>query len=275
MIKKIINKIRKKENPKNIAIIPLKGMIADNPRHLSFSSVLPALAKIEKIGKKFDAIALIINSPGGSPVQSSLIASRIRYVAEKHKLPVYAFVEDVAASGGYWLACAADEIYGDANSILGSIGVISASFGFTDLIQKIGVQRRVYTSGESKSQLDPFKPENPKDIEKLKMLQNEIHHSFINWVKARRGEKLAQDDSLFTGEFWTADKSIELGLMDGIAHAYPWLKEKFGDKCELKVFTKEQSMLKKFLNRSQFGSSLSDDLLATLKEQETWAKFGL
>lgn len=274
-MKKLINKIRGKEKPKSVAILPLKGAIMDNPRGLNLKGLLPALTKIEKVGKKLDAIVLLINSPGGSPVQSSLIASRIRYVANKHKLPVYAFVEDVAASGGYWLACAADEIYGDANSIVGSIGVISSGFGFTDLIGKIGVERRVYTSGESKSQLDPFKPENEADIARLKNIQNEIHQSFIQWVESRRGEKLTKEYPLFTGEFWTAEQGKNLGLVDGLAHAYPWIKEKFGDGCEIKLFTKPQPMFRKLLGRGALTSSLSDDLIVSTKEQNIWARFGL
>ncbi len=273
-MKELINKLLKKETQKNIAIIELKGVIATGVRHLNLSALLPILTKLEKTGKKFDAIALIINSPGGSPAQSSLIAARLRFIANKHKLPIYAFVEDVAASGGYWLACTADEIYGDINSIIGSIGVISSGFGFVELIEKIGVERRVYTSGENKSQMDPFKPENADDIKRIKEIQHEIHQGFINWVKERRSSQLLESENLFTGEFWTAQKAAELGLIDGIAHAYPWLKEKFGDKANLKIFEKSQPMLKKLLGKTQIDD-LPRAFVQSLKEQEVWAKFNL
>ncbi len=273
-MKEFIKKILKKDNQKNIAVIELKGVIATSSRHLNLSNLLPTLTKLEKTGKKFDAIALIVNSPGGSPAQSSLIAARLRYIAKKHELPIYAFVEDVAASGGYWLACAGDEIYGDMNSIVGSIGVISSGFGFVELIEKIGVERRVYTSGENKSQMDPFKPENEEDIQRIKEIQQEIHQGFIDWVKERRASRLDENQNLFTGEFWTAQKASELGLIDGLAHAYPWLKEKFGDKANLKTFEKPQSMLKKLLGKSQM-QDMPDAFIQSLKEQKIWSRFNL
>ncbi len=273
-MKNIIKKLLKKDTEKNIAVIELKGMIATGSRHLNLSGMLPILSKVEKMGKKLDGLVLIINSPGGSPVQSSLIASRIRFIADKFALPVYAFVEDVAASGGYWLACAADEIYGDLNSILGSIGVISSGFGFVELIEKIGVERRVYTSGENKSQMDPFKPENEEDIKRIKEIQSEIHQGFIHWVQSRRGDKLTQQTNLFTGEFWTAAKAQDLGLIDGIAHAYPWLKEKFGDKVKLKTFEKPQPLIKKLLGKSQ-AEDVPEAVIETLKAQKIWSHFGL
>ncbi len=274
-MKNIINKILKKEKEKNIAVIELKGMIATGNRHLNLAGMLPILSKVEKMGKKLDGLVLIINSPGGSPAQSSLIASRIRYIAEKFELPTYAFVEDVAASGGYWLACAADEIYGDLNSIIGSIGVISSGFGFVELIEKIGVERRVYTSGENKSQMDPFKPENEEDIKRIKEIQAEIHEGFINWVKSRRADKLTAETNIFTGEFWTAAKAKDLGLIEDIAHAYPWLKQKFGDKVNLKTFEKPQPLLKKILGKSYGAEDLPEAFIQSLQAQKTWSKFHL
>ncbi len=273
-MKNIIKKLLKKDTEKNIAVIELKGMIATGSRHLNLSGMLPILSKVEKMGKKLDGLVLIINSPGGSPVQSSLIASRIRFIADKFALPVYAFVEDVAASGGYWLACAADEIYGDKNSIIGSIGVISSGFGFVELIEKIGVERRVYTSGENKSQMDPFKPENQEDIKRIKDIQQEIHQAFIDWVTQRRGTKIVVEKNIFTGEFWTAAPAQNLGLIDGIAHAYPWLKEKFGDKVKLKTFEKPQPLIKKLLGKSQ-AEDMPEAVIETLKAQKIWSHFGL
>ncbi len=275
-VKKIIHKIKSKlgKDAPTVAVLSLKGVIADNGRSLNLSSIMAMCDKIDDMGKKLDAIALIINSPGGSPVQSALIGSHIRYLAGKHKLPVYAFVEDVAASGGYWLACAADEIYGDKNSIIGSIGVISSGFGFVELIEKIGVERRVYTSGENKSQMDPFKPENQEDIKRIKDIQQEIHQAFIDWVTQRRGTKIVVEKNIFTGEFWTAAPAQNLGLIDGIAHAYPWLKEKFGDKVKLKTFEKPQPLIKKLLGKSQ-AEDMPEAVIETLKAQKIWSHFGL
>ena len=168
---------------------------------------------------KFDALSIVINSPGGSPVQSSLIAQKIREISDKKKVKCYCFVEDVAASGGYWLACAADELYADVNSIVGSIGVISGGFGFTDLIKKIGVERRIFTAGENKSFLDPFLKVNKKDEEKLKKLQKLIHQNFIDWVSSRRKKKLSEKNKkvIFSGSFWLANEAKDLGLIDGLS----------------------------------------------------------
>ena len=182
------------------------------------------------------AVALEINSPGGSPVQSALIGARIRRLSAETETPVIAFVEDVAASGGYWLAASADEIWADDNSVVGSIGVISASFGAHVLLARQGVERRVYTAGKSKSMLDPFRPENPKDVERLKGLLGDIHENFIAHVKDRRGAKLTSDTDLFTGEIWLARRAQELGLIDGIGHLNPCMKERFGDKVKFRRY---------------------------------------
>ena len=188
---------------------------------------------------KIKVLALIINSPGGSPTQSSLIAARIQRMAREKDVKVFAFCEDVAASGGYWLACAADEIFADENSIIGSIGVISAGFGFHELINRQGIERRVYTAGEDKSILDPFRPEKPSDIVKLKKIQESIHNNFIKHVEGRRGDKINKDN-VCTGEFWTATKSLELGLIDGIGHLEPILKDRYGEKIEFKLISRRK-----------------------------------
>ena len=197
------------KNDPTVSVVRMSGMIASGGRGaLNDQSLAPALEKAFAKGKP-DAVALVINSPGGSPVQSSLIGARIRRLADEKSIPVYAFVEDVAASGGYWLAAAADEIYADESSVLGSIGVISSGFGAHVLLARQGVERRVYTAGKSKSMLDPFRPENPEDVDRLKTLLSDIHDNFIAHVKERRGEKLDQTRDLFTGEIWLARKAID------------------------------------------------------------------
>jgi serine protease SohB len=215
------------------------------------------------------AVALEINSPGGSPVQSSLIGARIRRLAEEKKIPVIAFVEDVAASGGYWLAAAADEIYADPSSVVGSIGVISAGFGLQGLLEKNGVERRVYTAGNSKSMLDPFRPEQPEDVARLKELLEDIHVNFKEHVSARRMGKLVEDRDLFTGEIWLARKAVEVGLIDGIGHILPHLQERFGKKVRLQRYGSKKGFL------SRFGASIVDDALYGIEERAQFARFGL
>jgi len=228
--------------------------------------------------KKSPAIALVINSPGGSPAQSSLIADSIILKAKKNKKKVIAFVEDVAASGGYWLACAADEIYIDQNSIIGSIGVISPGFGFVNLLKKIGIERRIYTSGKSKSFLDPFKQEKPEDIKKLKDIQEQIHENFINYVKARRGLRLKKnkDKEIFSGLFWVGQKAVELGLADGTGHLNEVLKNKFGKKVKIKMIEPKKSFIQRKLS-SNLPSSLidSNQLIEHLEEKAYWSRYGL
>lgn len=230
------------------------------------------------------AVALAINSPGGSPVQSNLIFQRIRQMAEEKNLPVYAFAEDAAASGGYMLALAADEIYADPSSIVGSIGVVSASFGFTELIDKIGVERRVYTAGKSKVTLDPFLPEKAEDVKRLKALQADVHDTFIDMVKERRGDRLTEKDAkLFTGAFWTGKQAVPLGLIDGIGDIRSVMREKFGDKVKLKLITERKSLFRRAMPISRIGERANlnltegwaDELLATLEARTIWARFGL
>ena len=225
-------------------------------------------------------VALLINSPGGSAVQSHLIFKRIRALADEKKVPVFAFVEDVAASGGYMIACAADEIVCDMSSIVGSIGVVGGSFGFDKLIEKIGVERRLYTSGENKAMLDPFLPEKPEDVERLKALQREIHESFIALVKARRGAKLdSRETALFSGAYWTGQRGRELGLVDAVGDLRTVLRERYGEKVRTPLMAERGFSL--FGRRAPgiaqvWGeASWPDDLVATLEARALWSRYGL
>ena len=235
--------------------------------------------------KNAKAVALVINSPGGSPVQSRQIYLRIRQLAAEKKLPVLVFVEDVAASGGYMIACAGDEIFCDPSSILGSIGVVGGSFGFVELIKKIGVERRLYTAGEHKATLDPFLPENPDDVARVKTLQREIHAIFIGLVKESRGARLkGADDVLFTGEYWAGEKSVSLGLADGIGDLRSTLRARFGDKVLTPVIAPASGMLSGLLGRKSAGAgalaavdgiqTLPDEMISALETRAIWAKFG-
>ena len=231
------------------------------------------------------AVALVINSPGGSPVQSRQIYLRIRQLATEKKLPVLVFVEDVAASGGYMIACAGDEIFCDPSSILGSIGVVGGSFGFQELIRKIGVERRLYTAGEHKARLYPFLPENPDDVARLKALQREIHAIFIALVRQSRGARLkGADDVLFTGEYWAGETSVSLGLADAVGDVRSTLRARFGDKVLTPVIAPASGMLAGLLGRKAPGAGslaaldgirgLPDELISALETRAIWAKFG-
>ena len=236
--------------------------------------------------KNAKAVALLINSPGGSPVQSRQIYLRIRQLAAEKKLPVLVFVEDVAASGGYMIACAGDEIFCDPSSILGSIGVVGGSFGFQELIRKIGVERRLYTAGEHKAMLDPFLPEDPDDVARLKAIQREIHAIFISLVKESRGSRLKDaDGELFTGEYWAGEKSVALGLADGIGDLRATLRARYGEKVLTPVIAPASGMLSGLFGRRAPGAgslgaldgirALPDDLISALETRAIWAKFGL
>jgi signal peptide peptidase SppA len=248
-------------------------------RGLSIESVAPLLARaFNTRGAK--AVALAINSPGGSPVQSALIGQRIRLLAAEKDVKVIAFVEDVAASGGYWLACAADEIIVDPSSIVGSIGVISAGFGFQDLIARYGVERRVHTSGERKAMLDPFRPEKADDVERLHRLQAEIHDGFKDWVRERRAGKLkGEDATLFSGEFWTGKRGLELGLVDGIGELRAILQARYGAKVHLPVIGPRRRLLSRFGLGTSVGETGIDGIgpatLAAIEERLHWQRFGL
>lgn len=235
---------------------------------LSDEAMAPVIEKAFRKGKP-KAVALVINSPGGSPVQSALIAARIRRLAEEKEIPVHAFVEDVAASGGYWLASAADDIWVDENSIVGSIGVISAGFGGHVFLARQGIERRVYTAGKSKSTLDPFLPEKKEDVARLKTLLEDMHSSFIAQIKRRRGDKLTEEVDLFTGEFWLGSKGVDLGLADGIGHVMPKLKELYGDDVRVARYGRKRGFFQRF------GAAMVEDAFASIEERAAYARFGL
>jgi len=225
--------------------------------------------------KKVKHVAISVNSPGGSPVQSHLIYSYIRQLADKNKIKVLIFAEDVAASGGYLISCAGDEIYANSSSIIGSIGVISASFGFKELIKKMGIERRVYTAGKNKSTLDPFVDEKEEDVQRLKKIQLELHADFIKVVETSRGSKLQdpEKNNIFTGEFWTGAAALKLGLIDGLGNADQILKEKFGDDVIIKKFEKPKSWIGRKLSASIEGQL--SNTINSIEEKSIWQKFGL
>ncbi|MGL6210496.1 MAG: S49 family peptidase [Paracoccaceae bacterium] len=255
------------KKPAVVPVIRLQGAIASGPRGLSDSGLAPLIERAFTRGKPA-AVALVINSPGGSAVQSSLIAARIRRLSAEKNVPVHAFVEDVAASGGYWLACAADHIWVDESSIVGSIGVIFASFGFPELMAKQGVERRVVTAGRSKSFADPFLPQKPEDIDRLRALQAPIHQAFIAHVKERRGARLADAD-LFNADIWVGQGAVDLGLVDGVAHLVPKMKELFGDKVRLTPLGQRRGLAQRL------GLNLAQDALQAIEDRALWARFGL
>ncbi len=255
--------------PPRVNVVRLQGMIASGGRgRLSDEAVAPLLERAFRAGKP-RAVALIVNSPGGSPVQSALIGARIRRLADETKVPVHAFVEDAAASGGYWIASAADDIHCDPASILGSIGVIASGFGLTGAIDKLGIERRVHTAGTSKSQLDPFRPEQPEDVARLDALLTQMHRIFIDHVQARRGARLSADTDLFDGRYWLGAEAVRLGLADGIGHLAPVLKARYGDSLRWRVFGPRRRFL------SRFGLSLAQDALAGVEETALWSRLGL
>ncbi|WP_238719687.1 S49 family peptidase [Nitratireductor alexandrii] len=235
--------------------------------------------------KKAPAVAITINSPGGSPVQSRLIFRRIRDLAEEKNKKVYVFVEDLAASGGYMIAVAGDEIIADPSSIVGSIGVVSASFGFQEMIKKIGVERRLYTAGKNKALLDPFSPEKKEDVARLKALQLDIHQTFIDLVKARRGSKLADDDDLFTGMFWSGRQGLELGLVDQLGDMRSFLKARYGDKTRLRLVSAPRGLFGRRLNLfgvdlergdgEKIAGALANGVVDALEARALWNRFGL
>ncbi|SFA47095.1 serine protease SohB [Paracoccus halophilus] len=254
--------------PPSIAVLRLQGAIGAVGRGtgLSDAALAPLLERAFR-RRRPAAVALAVNSPGGSPVQSSLIGARIRRLAEENDIPVHAFVEDVAASGGYWLASSADFIWADESSVLGSIGVISAGFGFNELIQRHGIERRVHTAGRSKSLLDPFRPETPEDVARLDRLLGPIHEAFKQQIRSRRGDRLARDADLFTGDIWTGREAVKLGLADGIAHLVPKMRELYGEKVRFLTYGPRASLLRRF------GLS-ADDVIDSLEQRSAFARFG-
>ncbi|MEO0749189.1 MAG: S49 family peptidase [Pseudomonadota bacterium] len=251
-----------------VAVIRLSGAIGTGARALNDEGMAPVIEKAFAKGKPV-AVALIINSPGGSPAQSSLIGSRIRRLADEKEIPVHAFVEDVAASGGYWLASAADDIWLDDSSVVGSIGVIAATFGAHEFLAKQGFERRVHTAGKSKSMLDPFRPEKKEDIERLEGILSQLHDTFIAQIKSRRGDKLTDEIDLFTGEFWLGQKAVNLGLADGLGHAVPKLKELYGEKVKLARYGRKRGLFQRF------GAQIIDDAVGVIEERAAYARFGL
>ena len=257
-----------------VALVRLSGAIAARPGFgggISLAGTGPVLDRAFGL-KRLSAVFLVINSPGGSPVQSSLVAGRIRRLAEEKKLPVIACVEDAAASGGYWIACAADEIVADPSSILGSIGVIASGFGFQGALERLGVERRLRTAGTEKSFWDPFRPETPEDAARLETLLGDLHGEFRAWVTARRGAKLqAPPEDIFTGRFWPGRRAVELGLADRLGDAAGEAKRRFGDKVRLiPVGGPRPSLLRRLLP----GLS-AEAVLAAVEERAAWARLGL
>jgi signal peptide peptidase SppA len=257
-----------------IPVVRLHGVIAADtrPGRLNIQTVAPLL-KRAFAHRNAPAVAIIVNSPGGSAVQSRLISKRIRDHADETGIPVIVFVEDAAASGGYFIAVGGDEIIADPSSIVGSIGVIFASFGFVGALDKLGVERRVHTAGRNKSTLDPFLPEKAEDVERLKGYELDVHKVFIDWVKTRRGGRLkASDDVLFTGEFWTGMRGLELGLVDKLGDLHQELRERFGDKVELKMIEPKKGLL----TLPRLGlSMLAGDAAAAVEDRAAWGRLGL
>ncbi|HJD59216.1 MAG TPA: S49 family peptidase [Rickettsia endosymbiont of Omalisus fontisbellaquei] len=248
-----------------IAVLRLSGVIgkvSTVQSGLTLESLNELIEKAFKI-KKLKALCLIINSPGGSPVQSELIAKRIRDLAKENKIKIYSFIEDMAASGGYWLACSGDRIYALPSSVIGSIGVVSSGFGFHEAINKLGIERRVYTEGKNKSVLDPFQPVNKDDLKIIKSLQKQVYEHFVDYVKTRRVGKLTQQDEiLFNGEFWAGQTALDYGLIDGIGDMYSVMKEKFGDNIKFQYLCAKQPWLKKKLGMG--SKTLTDNFANSL-----------
>ncbi len=267
-----------------VPVVRLSGVIGiSTPLKpgLTVASVARSLDRAFSTGRA-RAVALAINSPGGSAAQSHLIHRRIRSLAEEKQIPVIAFIEDVGASGGYMIACAADEIVCDESSIVGSIGVVGGSFGLQGLIKKIGIERRLYTSGERKAMLDPFLPEKPEDVKRLKAIQAEIHQSFIALVKNRRNGKLAgPENDLFSGEYWTGKRALELGLVDAIGDLRSVLRSRFGEEVrtplisERGLFGRRMPGIGAVVDRLQGGGDLAEDVISAIEARAIWARFGL
>lgn len=260
-----------------VGVLRLSGVIGQmglGRKGLTLDDLADPIERAFKL-PKLTAVAISVNSPGGSPVQSALIATRIRALADEHDVPVYAFCEDVAASGGYWLACAADHIYAAGTSVVGSVGVVSAGFGFPALLEKVGVERRVHTAGESKAMLDPFRPEDPKDVKRLNDIQVDVHEQFKDWIRERRGSRLKDKESkLFDGTVWSGRQAVDIGLVDGVGDLRSVMREKLGDRVRLRPIRAPKSWLQK-----RFGmggrADLAADLIAAVEERLIWSRFGL
>jgi signal peptide peptidase SppA len=282
-ITRTLRRMGMSEQPPVVAVLRLNGAIGATGGFRPGLTVSAAASSIARLfaDKTITAAAIIVNSPGGSPVQAALIHDRVRILAREKGIKVLTFAEDVAASGGYMLILAGDEIYAHPNSIVGSIGVVSAGFGFTKLIEKVGVERRVHTSGERKAMLDPFAPEEPRDVAHLESLQKEVHESFKAMVRERRAGKIKGDEKeLFSGAFWTGAKALEFGLVDGLGDLYSVCRKKFGDKVEFRLIAPRRSWLSwgGLSNRSDgapLASAWAQDLIAAVEERSLWSRFGL
>ena len=273
--KKIIKKILRTKEKKYVSVLNMHGVIGKDSKFesgINFQNLEPLIKKAFD-QENLKAIALCINSPGGSPVQSELIYNYLRELSITKKIPIYSFAQDVAASGGYWLLSAGDEIYAHNSSIIGSIGVIFSSFGFVDLIKKIGIDRRVYTEGKNKAILDPFLPEQQENITILKAVQKDIYENFVNLVKERRNNKINfENEELFSGAFWSGKKSLELGLIDGIADFRSKMQEKFGHDVEFIKISSKKSFLKNLFSEK---TNLQEKFFNNLEEKISFNKFGL
>jgi len=293
MVSRLIARLAFRRPPPVVGVIRLTGVIGQASLlrgGLQLDGLAPTIERAFRL-TGLEAIALAINSPGGSPVQSALIQQRIRDLAMEREVPVMAFVEDVAASGGYWLACSADEIFVNENSILGSIGVISAGFGFANAIEKLGIERRVHTQGKKKTLLDPFKPEDPEDVARLENLQRQIHGNFKELVRSRRGQRLnLEEEELFSGDFWLGSRAVEIGLADGIGELRAVLRERYGKKVLIRTITRRPGWLRRrfgfgiagLLNAGLIGTPTEredggfiDDVLSAIETRAWWGRFGL
>jgi signal peptide peptidase SppA len=258
-----------------VAVVKLHGVITPSPSPLARGSI--NLAAVESAltrafsHDRLKAVALQINSPGGAPTQSGLVAERIRQLADKKNVPVIAFCEDVAASGGYWLACAADEIFAHRTSMVGSIGVISGGFGFTGLLERFGIERRLHTAGANKSRLDPFSPEKPEDVEWLKKMHSQLHELFVEWVKERRGSMLSETEDLFTGDVWLGNKALELGLIDGVGTLREVINARYPD-AEISVAEPKKALLARLGIGAPAAAGALIDAVTT---KAAWSRFGL
>ncbi|GAA3535967.1 S49 family peptidase [Amycolatopsis ultiminotia] len=258
-----------------VAVVKLHGVITPTPSPLARGSI--NLATVESaLTRAFDhdrlkAVALQINSPGGAPTQSGLVAERIRQLADENQVPVLAFAEDVAASGGYWLACAADEIYAHRTSMVGSIGVISGGFGFTGLLERFGIERRLHTAGSNKSRLDPFSPEKPEDVAWLEKMHSQLHELFVGWVKQRRGDRLTDAEDLFTGDVWLGQKALELGLIDGVGSLRQVVGKRFPD-AEISIAEPKKPLLARL---GLSAPAAAGALLDAVSTKAAWSRYGL
>jgi signal peptide peptidase SppA len=258
-----------------VAVVKLHGVITPSPSPLARGAI--NLAAVESAltrafgHERLKAVALLINSPGGAPTQSGLVAERIRQLADKKGVPVLAFCEDVAASGGYWLACAADEIFAHRTSMVGSIGVISGGFGFTGLLERFGIERRLHTAGANKSRLDPFSPEKPEDVEWLKKMHTQLHDLFVSWVKERRGDRLTNTEDLFTGDVWLGAKAAELGLIDGLGSLRQVITERYPD-ADISVAEPKRPLLARLGVGAPAAASA---VLDAVTQKAAWSRFGL